>query len=227
MPRRRLPNVGPLVWHVMNRAVQNLRIFEYPDHYGAFISLLADAGERFPIALYAYCLMPNHWHLVVRSRSVSELSQYMFWLTTSHAQRWRVATETTGRGAVYQGRFKAVPVAEDGHFLRVCRYVESNPVRARLVASAEEWQWSSAARQGGGGDRCLTLAEWPVARPELWGQWLAVDQPFPELERIRRSVKLTVPYGGKEWADRALAPGSQCGRRKGRPRGARSPVSRN
>ena len=58
-------------------------------------------------------------------------------LTTSHAQQWRVETRTSGRGAVYQGRFLAMPVQADGHFLRVCRYVERNPVRATLVTRAD------------------------------------------------------------------------------------------
>lgn len=82
--------------------------------------------------------MPNHFHLVLWPRTDDELPKFMAWLTTTHSKRWHAFRRTTGIGHVYQGRYKAFPVATDTHFLQLARYVERNPPRARLVSRAED-----------------------------------------------------------------------------------------
>ena len=77
--------------------------------------------------------MPNHWHLVLWPPRDSQLSAYMQRLTTAHMRRWHAHRGTRGTGPVYQGRFKSLPIQEDGHLLTVCRCVERNPLRANLV----------------------------------------------------------------------------------------------
>jgi putative transposase len=93
--------------------------------------------------LLSYCLMPNHWHLVLWPRADGELSDFGHWLTLTHTQRWHAHYHNVGTGHLYQGRFKSFPVARDEHFLQLCRYVERNPLRAGLVRRAEAWQWGS------------------------------------------------------------------------------------
>jgi len=223
MPRRSLQRTGPLVWHVMNRAIQGLTLFEHPNEYDAFLAILAPAVRDHPIELFAYCVMPNHFHLVVRASSGVKLSDFMQGLTTSHAQQWRVETRTSGRGAVYQGRFLAMPVQADGHFLRVCRYVERNPVRATLVTRAEQWLWSSAWDLAHDrDDRRPALAPWPVARPVDWTALLACAT-VPSLDlAIRRAMRRGLPYGSTDWQTRALGTTGERRRLRGRPRGART-----
>src|SRR5580658_3294321 len=87
--------------------------------------------------------MPNHWHLVLKPHEDRELSLFVGWLTLTHTQRWHAHRRDAGSGHVYQGRFKSFPVQADRHFLTVARYVERNPLRANLVASAADWRWSS------------------------------------------------------------------------------------
>ena len=87
--------------------------------------------------------MPNHFHLIVRPENDGDLARFMGWLTLTHSKRWHAWRETAGTGPVYQGRYKALAVEADEHFLMVCRYVERNPLRAGLVVHAEEWPWSS------------------------------------------------------------------------------------
>src|SRR5216683_6012892 len=77
-----------------------------------------------------YCVMPNHWHLVVWPERDGDLSEIMRWLTLTHTQRWHAKHHTQGTGPLYQGRFKAFPVAKDEHCLCVLRYAERNPRRA-------------------------------------------------------------------------------------------------
>ena len=89
----------------------------------------------------AYCLMPNHFHLVLRPRADGDLSRFMQWLLTSHVRRYHRHYHSSGH--VWQGRFKAVPIQDDEHLLTVLAYVEANPLRARLVPKGTDWLWSS------------------------------------------------------------------------------------
>ena len=140
-------DVGDVVYHVLNRRVGRMTLFEKDEDYAAFEQVLSEAHPRSPMRLLAYCLMPNHWHLVLWPRHDGELSRYMQWLTTTHMRRWHAHHGTRGTGALYQGRYKSFPVQEDGHFLVVCRYVERNALRAGLVERAEQWAWSSLWRR--------------------------------------------------------------------------------
>src|SRR5439155_23281390 len=147
MPRRPRGPATDLVYHVLNRAVRRAPLFQTPADYSAFEHVLLQAMQRVPLRLLAYCAMPSHWHLIVWPTAAGELSRFMHWLTCTHAQRWHSAHGTSGTGAVYQGRYKAIPVESDLHLLRVCRYVERNALRAGRVPRAEDWRWSSLWRR--------------------------------------------------------------------------------
>ena len=135
-PKRATP--GGLIYHVLNRANARLPIFESDGDFAAFERVLTEAVERTQTRLLSYCLMHNHWHLVVWPQKDGELSRFMGWLTLTHTQRWHANRHTAGSGHLYQGRFKSFPVQDDPHFLTVCRYVERNPLRANLVKSADQ-----------------------------------------------------------------------------------------
>ena len=145
MPRRPRLAAGDLAYHVLNRRVGRLPLFDKPADYAAFEKVLAEAHAQTRIA--AYCLMPNHWHLLLWPRHDGELSEVLRWITVTHTQRWHAHHHTAGTGPVYQGRFKSFPVQTDAHFLTVARYVERNALRAKLVSRAEDGQWSSLWRR--------------------------------------------------------------------------------
>src|SRR5688572_23335174 len=109
--------VGDVIYHVLNRANGRLPLFETPADYEAFEKVLAEAHVRFPMRTLAYCLMPNHWHLVLWPRRDGDLSRFMGWLTLTHTQRWHAHRGSAGAGHLYQGRFKSFPVQADEHFL--------------------------------------------------------------------------------------------------------------
>ena len=146
MPRRPRISSGGVVYHVLNRGVGRMTLFEDRDDYAAFERVLAQAQERLPMRLLGYCLMPNHWHLVVWPRKDGDLSEWMRWLTVTHTQRWHAHHHSAGTGPVYQGRFKSFPIQSSPHLLTVVRYVERNALRARLVKQAEDWRWGSLWR---------------------------------------------------------------------------------
>jgi putative transposase len=194
MPRRVRHPGECRFFHALNRAIQGLALFETSADYEMWLGLVREAAERFRVRLLAYALMPNHWHLVLWCADHEALSRFMHWLGTTHAQRWRASKRSRGLGAVYQGRFKSIAVQCDGHLLRVCRYVERNPLRARMVARAEDWPWSSASPKARAEGR-PTLADWPFARPEPWLDVLNQPEPPKELQELRRCVATGMPFG--------------------------------
>jgi putative transposase len=111
--------------------------------------------------------MGNHWHLLLWPEGENDLARFLHWVTGTHASRLRRKTKTVGQGAVYQARYNAVGVLDSLHFLRVCRYIERNPVAASLVQRAEEWPWSSAAQRGGA-DAELPMDDGPMPLPPDW-----------------------------------------------------------
>ena len=191
-PLRAAP--GDTVYHVLNRANARMTLFEDDGDYLAFQRVLAQACDRVGMRLLAYCVMPNHWHLVVWPRRDGDLSRFMNWLTLTHTQRWHRHRNTVGNGHVYQGRFKSFPIETSEYLLTVCRYVERNPVRAGLVTRAEQWQWSSAASSKG-----AALHQWPIPRPLTWLEWVNADEHHEQVEALRRSVVKGQPFGSEPW----------------------------
>jgi putative transposase len=197
---------GGLVYHVLNRAVARATIFEKDDDYEAFLRVLAEAAARTSMRVLAYCVMPNHFHLVVWPRDDGDLSRFMGWLTMTHTQRWHAHHRSAGSGHLYQGRFKSFPVQDDGHFLALCRYVERNALRAGLVRQAEDWRWGSLWRRGattpGPGP---ALDPWPIRRPPHWIKRVNAALSPAEEEALRRSIQRGQPLGDPEWQTRTAA----------------------
>ncbi len=203
MPRRLRTATGGLVYHVLNRRVGRLRLFEKPADYAAFEKILDQAHERTGVRMAAYCLMPNHWHLLLWPRDDGELSEVMRWITVTHTQRWHAHRQTSGSGPVYQGRFKSFPVQTDEHFLTVARYVERNAVRAKLVGRAEDWRWSSLWRRVQRDPKLEGfLSDWPVERPRGWVQLVNGTDNAAELEDLRCSAQRGRPFGDEAWVVR-------------------------
>jgi putative transposase len=214
--------LGGYVYHVLNRANGRAPIFQKAGDYAAMERILGEALAHVPgLRLLAYCLMPNHWHLVVWPRADGELSDFGHWLTLTHTQRWHAHYHDVGTGHLYQGRFKSFPIAQDDHFLQVCRYVERNALRAGLVERAEAWRWSSLwRRQQRERPQPWLLSDWPVHEPAGWVRVVNRPQSAAELGAVRRSVQRGVPYGEPSWTERvAECLGlSSTLRPRGRPR---------
>jgi putative transposase len=195
-----------MVFHVLNRSVGRRAIFLKDGDFSAFERVLLYALREVQIELFSYCLMPNHWHLLVRPGGDRDLGRFMHRLTTTHTRRWQEHHLEVGYGHLYQGRFKSFPVEDDGHFLTVARYIERNALRAGLVEQAGNWPWSSFSRR----DRApgqldevkLPLAEWPVDRPADWSAWIHEPQTDAEVELLRESINRSAPFGRSQWRQR-------------------------
>jgi REP element-mobilizing transposase RayT len=128
------------VYHVTSRGDRGEPIFAGDDDRRGFLLILAQALSRFDAQILAYCLMPNHYHLVLHTRKAN-LSSFMRHVNGVYTQAFNRRNAQVGH--LFQGRFKAIVVDRDAYLLEVCRYVELNPVRARLVKKPEQWRWSS------------------------------------------------------------------------------------
>jgi putative transposase len=216
MHRRSAYATGSYVFHVINRAIENNKIFYGDSDYLEFLRLFHDAANRFLVRVLAYALMPNHWHLVLWPTTDAGLSACMQWLSFRHVQKWRARRGSRGRGALYQSRFKAIAVQNDEHFLRLCRYVERNPVRARLVSAADQWEWSSASSLCSAPAR-PHLSPWPVPKPPEWLELLNSHEPTEVVSEIREAIEKSIHYGDRFWqASTAHSLRWQSGRGTGR-----------
>src|ERR1700722_336761 len=197
MPRRRRVNTGGFAYHVLNRAVARDRIFKKVGDYLAFERVIAEVHERLPTRLLGYCLMPNHWHLVLWPEKDGELSEFMRVLTVTHTQRWHAHYHSAGTGPLYQGRFKSFPIERDEHLLTVLRYVERNRLRANLADRAELWRWSSLAKHLGTELPAWLLRadQWPVPRREDWITWVNRPQSMKEADALGTCIRRGRPYG--------------------------------
>lgn len=134
------------VYHVTSRGNAQQAIFSSDEDRRAFLGLLASVVTRFHWFCHAYCLMDNHYHLVIETIDPT-LSRGMRHLNGVYTQ-W--VNRTQGRvGHLFQGRYKAIVVEKDAYLLELCRYVVLNPVRARMVSRPEDWPWSSYGATAG------------------------------------------------------------------------------
>ena len=211
MPRIPRGAIAGQVVHALNRGNRRATLFEQADDYQNFIRLMAEARDRFGLKVYAFCIMPNHFHLAAEGTTDNCLSEFMQWWLTSHVRRYHQLRGTSGH--VWQGRFKSIPVRHDEHMLTLLRYVLLNPLRAGLTRTTTEWPWLSLHAPG-------IVDPWPVRVVEPVTDFLARGVPPEELKRIRNCIVRQAPYGDDEWArqfaheegmDPSLAP-------RGRPR---------
>jgi putative transposase len=209
------------VFHVLNRAVARLTMFEQPEDYAAFMRAVTETWEILPLPIYAMVAMPNHWHFVVRPETSDQVSEFFRRLTVMHTMRWHAHNATGGTGHLYQGRFKSFPIQSDGHLLTVMRYVERNPVRANFIELAEDWHWSSAyaRRQPADDHRWLAVPDDPPL-PRNWRSWVNKVETESELTSLRHSVRRGLPFGDDQWTrSSAVRPGLETTTRpRGRPR---------
>lgn len=213
MPRR-WP-VDRTICHVYNRAAGRLRLFKTASDYRCFLGILLKTKRQFPsLKLYGYCVMPNHWHLVICVPSTTDLSEFMKYLTHRHAVA-HIAGHRERSGAIYQGRFKCVPVQDGEHLTTLLLYVDRNPLRARLVERAEDWLWSSTIGHAGL-ERDGLLEDLPAGIFEGWLD--LVNRLDARDAAITEAVRRRQPIGSASWQALLSPEWKEQRRPRGRPR---------
>lgn len=205
MPRPLRPTKAGLVYHAVNRGNNRADVFADEDDHEAFLAALAKTQERYPFRLFGYCLMTNHFHLLLRPERGQSISRVLQSLTVAHTWRHRKRHESVGH--VWQGRFKSPVVQDDGHLLVVLRYIEANPLRAGVVTDLADYQWSSFQAHGiGRPDPLLTpvpgldaLGRTLAERQYRWRRKVAAAPNEAEVGRVRDSLRSGKPLGTPEW----------------------------
>jgi putative transposase len=174
--------------HIVNRGNLRAPIFRESADYQGFLAALTDAVDRTTVRLLAFCLMPNHWHLVLWPVDGSEISAYMQVLMNAHIRDLQQRHGTAGTGHIYQGRYKNSLIVTDRYFFNVCRYVEANALCAGLVERAEDWEWSSLVRSGPVDDLNI-MSPWPLVRPVNWREIVNRPQSNRAIKEIEKQIR--------------------------------------
>jgi putative transposase len=141
MPRLARPIADGLTYHALNRGNNRGVVFHVAEDYVLFLQALGQTQRRYPFRLYGYCLMPNHFHLLLAPEPGQSLSRILQSLTVAHTWHYHRSQKTSGH--VWQGRFKSPVIQDDPHALVVLRYIEANSLRAGRVTYLASYPWSS------------------------------------------------------------------------------------
>jgi len=211
--------------HVTQRGNRRQQVFFSDADYQTYIALLAASCRQAGVAVWAYCLMPNHVHLILVPRDEDGLRAA---LADAHRRYSREVNFREGwRGYLWQGRFASFPM-DEAYVLACARYVELNPVRAKLVARPRDWRWSSARAHLKGQDDALVRVAPLLARVDDWKGFLGQGMDGAAREAIRASERTGRPLGDKSFIrklekklDRTLTrgkPGPKSAGTKDQPR---------
>lgn len=184
-------------------------MFFKDEDYAAFLRTMEQVQAKLAVPVIAYCLMPNHWHLVLRPAKDGELSEFMRLLQVTHTQRHHAHFRSAGTGPLYQGRFKSFPFEARGHAETVVRYVERNALRAGLCRRAENWRWGSAWCRYGK-DRTMPTwllpeSKWPERAGDDYLTWLNRPQTAIEEDAMKECIRRGRPYGSDAWVRKTAA----------------------
>ena len=225
MPRKPRFSLAGVPQHIIQRGNNRQATFFADEDYRFYLDHLADAARKYDCAVYAYALMANHVHLLASAEKPYDLSRMMQHLGR-HFVRYINRTYRLS-GTLWEGRFKGSLVQTEDHFLRCCRYIECNPVRAGMVRGPGEYPWSSYRHHAFGiADRLLslhaqieTLGSSAEDRQQAYRALFISELDAKELGEIRDTVNRGWPLGGERFKDeieRALARAARAPRR-GRP----------
>jgi putative transposase len=196
MPRVARALADEQVYHIINRGNRRDDIFHDEFDFTKMLELLQSAKEKFDIKIYAYCLMSNHYHLVVYTKYAQSLSVCMQWLGTSYVRYYNKCYKISGH--LWQGRYKSFIVQEDNYLLMLMKYVEANPKRAKMVKDASEYRYSSLKARLSD-NRLALLDDAPIDIPKEWIDFVNEAQAKSDLDIIRNSISRQAPLGDEAW----------------------------
>ena len=203
-----MPRIARFVWpglphHVTQRGNRRGPVFFSDADYQTYLSLLREYSTQHEVEVLAYCLMPNHVHLILIPVAKNSLALSLRRVHTRYAQR--INRSMQWKGHLWQGRYFS-SVLDEHHCWAAIRYVERNPLRARMVAKAEDYPWSSArAHCGHRQDPLLTRNDRWLQQIEGigdWSAWLAESDDENMVDALRRSARRGLPCGSDEFVNR-------------------------
>ena len=185
--------------HITQRGNRRQATFFYEQDYGEYLRLMSEWCSHWNVEVWAYCLMPNHVHMIVVPQSEEGLRRA---IGEAHRRYTRRINFREGwRGHLWQGRFASFPL-DERYLLAATRYVELNPVRAGMVEDPETYPWSSAAAHISGVGNALVRVKPLLEMVGNWRDFLLSGVSGEELDRIRRHERTGRPLGNDGFVER-------------------------
>jgi len=185
MPRKQRELVDEGIYHVFNRGNDRQHLFLEEQDYKYFLEQLLTAKKRLQATIYHYCLMSNHFHLLVRVVKGQDLPRMMHFTQLGYARYFKKKYHSVGH--VFQERFRSPRIPEESYYLQCGRYIERNPVKARLCQKAEDYRWTSARYY-------VNSIFDPLVTPNMYYEQMG-STPKERQESYRRFVSIDEPYG--------------------------------
>ena len=195
MPRIPRGETSGGIYHIINRGNMRMQVFDDMEDYEYFLELLEKAAKREKVEVHAYCLMPNHFHLLLIPKEPNSLSRLMQWVMTSHVRYYHKKNKTSGH--IWQGRYKSFMVEKESYYITLVRYIEANALRAKLVKRAEDWDYGSLMEREHKHRTLLSEPYMPLN--DTWVEYVNEPLHKGELHTIRNSVNRQTPLGNERW----------------------------
>ena len=194
MPRKKRELLDEGIYHVFNRGNDRQDLFREDEDFNVFLRGLLEAKTAYETDIYHYCLMNNHFHLLIKIKKAADLPHLMHRLLLNYTRYFKRKYNFLGH--LFQSRFKSPRIPDDSYYLQCGRYIERNPVKAGIVSDPASYKWSSAAYYALGQQNPLVtpnihykdLAKTPEERMVKYQQFLALDEPYGVL--IQRELAL-------------------------------------
>ncbi len=136
-------------YHIITRGNQRQKVFMCEEDYEKYLHIVKKAKKKYRVNIYAYCLMPNHIHMLIEVDPVRSMSKFMQWINRGYTAYFNVRHKKIGH--LWQGRFKGKPVLKGDYLIQCATYIEANPLRANMVSGMADYKWSSYKQ------RCLEM----------------------------------------------------------------------
>lgn len=175
------------IYHVIARGNDRRQIFHTDSDFRHYLKLLEKYKVLYPVFLFHYCLMSNHIHLLLKVLQGEHLKKFMQGVSQSYSNYYKRAYKYSGH--LWQGRYKSFLIESDSYLLECGRYIERNPVRAKLVRDPNEWPWSSFGYYGSGQANSILdhdplyddLGNTEAERRNAYRNYLAEERPYETL----------------------------------------------
>jgi putative transposase len=201
MPRTARIVVPNYPYHITQRGNYRQKIFDDQEDRSMYLTWINEYSRKYDLTPLAYCLMDNHVHFVVIPGEEHSLSKVFSIVHMRYSQYYNKKKGTAGH--LWQGRFYSC-LLDEMHLMAAMRYVEKNPVRARLVKKAWNWKWSSAGFHTGRSKEIIGLGDIKEVVDlgvEGWEEYLEGDEIREEVEKIRKNTMLGRPMGSSRFIE--------------------------
>jgi len=179
--------------HITQRGNYRQTVFVKDSEYSGYLKWMDEYARKYKLSILAYCLMPNHVHFIVIPEEKDSLAKVFNTCHMRYSQYFNKKNHLTGH--LWQGRFYSC-VLDEIHLYATCRYVENNPVRAKLVRKPENWQWSSAKAHLNKGVSIISLADIrKYAEIDDWAEYLSQKEEEAIVTKIRSNTLSGKPLG--------------------------------